>query len=394
VLLSDKTGPFGTKKVEGSHVSGQHSTFATVLRNLVFSNRWAYRLPRHLLYWLAWLLLLTGVYGTRYALTYPVADYGISRTYVLAFWENVPSTLLIGLITYVLLYWALPRFSPRQQWWPLAGVVLALVGAFVLVEGWFTLHLYNPLRESLECAVNNDALPHFFAFTNLLKHGSGMLGVAAAIQLFKQNWREREINLHLRRRQLETELELLRMQLHPHFLFNTLNNLYGQIMEGHNSAAADSVVRLSGLLRYMLYDCNTPHVPLARELAELESYVRLEQLRCHDRLDLAWSVQGNLAGHQIAPLLLWPLVENTFKHGLSEAVEGGWINADIQVRDHTLHFWLANSKTPDAPHPTAPRGLGLENVKRRLDLLYPDHYRLKINDLEDSFTVNLEITLG
>lgn len=363
-----------------------------MLEALVFSKRWNYRLGRHLLYWLFWWFLLALIYGTKTALEDPVVIWGINRSYWIAAKDMFPNLLVIALFMYGLQYVIIPRTYPQKQWilLGLGAVLLALL--CIIIETQLTLHWLNPWRASLGRNFHTGWMAYFFAFTNLLKHGSATSGLAAAIRLLKQNLHEREVNLQLQQRQLETELEMLRLQLHPHFLFNNLNNIYGLIMDGDKKQAGDVVIRLSGLLRYMLHDSAAPLVPLDKELEHLHSYVLLEQIRCADRLELGYSIQGKAKGKQVAPLILLPFVENSFKHGLANAVEGGWINIDIQVRENSLHCWIANSK-PELEESTNGCGIGLSNARKRLELLYPERHQLKIVDGEASFSVSIEIPL-
>ena len=364
-----------------------------MLEALVFSPRWTYRLSGHLLYWLFWWFLLALIYGTKYALEDPNVWWGINRSYWIAAIDMSPNILVIALFMYGLQYGIIPRTYPRGQWLLLMMGAVILAAVCVAIETQIALHWINPWKQRLERPFNEGWMAYFFAFTNLLKHGSATSGLAAAIRLLKQNLREREINLQLQQRQLETELEMLRLQLHPHFLFNNLNNIYGLIMDGDKRQAGDVVIRLSGLLRYMLHESAAALVPLDKELEHLHSYVLLEQIRCADRLELGYSVQGKAKGKQIAPLILLPFVENSFKHGLANAVEGGWINIDIQIRENSLHCWIANSK-PEQTEETNGCGIGLSNARKRLELLYPERHLLKIADQEDSFSVTLEIPLN
>ncbi|AEE47933.1 sensor histidine kinase [Haliscomenobacter hydrossis] len=363
-----------------------------MLESLVFSPRWTFRLGRHLLYWLFWWFLLALIYGTKFALEDPNIWWGINRSYWIAAMDMSPNLLAIALFMYGLQYGIIPHTYPRGKWLLLAVGSLLLAAVCITIETQIALHVINPWKQIIGRSFNVGWMAYFFAFTNLLKHGSATSGLAAAIRLLKQNLREREINSQLQQRQLETELEMLRLQLHPHFLFNNLNNIYGLIMDGDKRQAGDVVIRLSGLLRYMLHESAAPLVPLDKELEHLHSYVLLEQIRCADRLELGYSVQGKAAGKQIAPLILLPFVENSFKHGLANALEGGWINIDIQIREHSLHCWIANSK-PEQVETTNGCGIGLKNSRKRLELLYPNQYTLKIADLEDSFSVTLEIPL-
>lgn len=215
-----------------------------------------------------------------------------------------------------------------------------------------------------------------------------LVWIAFAVKLFKM-WYER------RQAALQAELDFLKGQVHPHFLFNTLNNLYALTL--HNSPRSPAIVLgLSEILRYMLYECNAEKVALKRDVEILQSYIALEKLRYEERLDLTFSINGDIHHQQIAPLLILPLLENAFKHGASEDTGAPWINISMQVSEETLRFKIANSK-PEQTHPEAAKHfgkIGLSNVRKRLSLLYPSAHQLRIVDDEDTFLAILEVQLN
>jgi sensor histidine kinase YesM len=362
------------------------------LENFVFSNLTGVRVARHLLYWVGWWAILAFVYGTKWIWSDPVHWLGINRSYWVAAAEYLPSTVAMAGATYALLYWAIPTFYPRRAWSRLTFFTLLILMASAVFDSLGFLYISNPLRQSLGRETNTLDWIIFIAFTNVLKHAIGSIGLLGAIRLFKQWWHEREINQQLRQTQLESELQWLRLQLHPHFLFNTLNNLYGLIGDRDNKQALEVVERLSGLLRYMLYDTDTPAVPLDKELQHLRDYLLLEKIRCEDRLDIAVSIKGDPSGKNIAPLLLLPFLENSFKHGVAHQIDQAWINLQIRVDDESLSMHLSNGKSDQSPNDVA-CGIGLDNAKRRLALLYPERHRLYIAETEDTYTVKLYLLL-
>lgn len=221
--------------------------------------------------------------------------------------------------------------------------------------------------------------------------------IAVTIRLVKYWYIEKETQHRLEKEKLTVELQLLRSQLHPHFLFNTLNSLYALTLES-SKAAPGAILRLSSLLRYILYECNAPLVSLHQEIDSLKHYIELEKMRFGDRLEISLSFTGDLANRSIAPLLFLPFVENTIKHGISEQLDKSWVSLHLHVEGQTLTFKLINSRTPQtgpgsATRPAAPRssGLGLLNVQRRLALLYPDRHMLKLTPDEDTYMVTLTI---
>ena len=164
------------------------------------------------------------------------------------------------------------------------------------------------------------------------------------------------------------------------------------VLLGDKEAAA-SVLRLSSIMSYMLYECNGHAVDLNKELTLIQDYIELEKLRYGDRLDLSLEVSGQLNGKIITPLLLLPFVENAFKHGVSSSEKNSWIRINIQVVDNELVFMIENSilsvQETDVP---VNSGIGLNNVKKRLEFLYPGKHQLKIT-VEDTYLVNLKIQL-
>ena len=248
--------------------------------------------------------------------------------------------------------------------------------------------LYN----NLICVILN-APPPITRFTPLpYIH---IAGIAGSIKLAKHWYQEQQKTAEAQRERLVAELELLKSQIHPHFLFNTLNNLYAHTLS-QSAQSPEIVLKLSQLLRFMIYDTKSEFISLQREVEILKNYIDLEQLRYGNRLDMSVSITGESAGKMMAPLLLLPFVENSFKYGTSNQLDTCWINLQIDVEDDRLYFKLVNSKDPDLNtgefHTS--RGFGLSNVKRRLELLYPGTHSLVIKDEEDMFLVSLTLPLG
>lgn len=224
-------------------------------------------------------------------------------------------------------------------------------------------------------------------FINAFKSLNLVAWFGIGIKFFKM-WYERK------QAALKAELSALKGQLHPHFLFNTLNNLYSLTLQ-NSPKSSNAVLGLSEMLRYMLYECNTDLVPLSNEIRMLKHYTELEKLRYEERLDLTFNINGDLHNLYIAPLLLLPFIENTFKHGASEKPGHNWININLTVDGNVLKLKASNSK-PEQVEQDAGRhfgNIGLQNVKKRLELLYPQQHNLKILDDDEAFLIVLELTL-
>ncbi|MEM6771160.1 MAG: histidine kinase, partial [Bacteroidota bacterium] len=192
----------------------------------------------------------------------------------------------------------------------------------------------------------------------------------------------------------QAELRLLKAQIHPHFLFNTLNNLYSLTVE-KSDQAPEVVERLSEMLDYQLYQCNTPKVAVRKEIELLENYIQLESLRYGKRLRLSFEHSVDDPGAQIAPLILISPVENAFKHGASGNADSPFIEIQLNVTAGMLYFNVRNNKPPIAitDHTEYTEGIGLNNIRKQLRLLYPDQHVLTIEETEQEFHLSLVITL-
>ena len=220
----------------------------------------------------------------------------------------------------------------------------------------------------------------------------GILGVSIAY-FFLKEWAKADVlRVKLEANQLSTEVKFLRSQVNPHFLFNTLNNLFSMAQAKGNDDLADGISKLSGMMRYMIYDSNAESVPLNKEIEYLEDCITLNKLRyADDEAKVTFDYPAQPAGVTIAPMLFIPFVENAFKHGVAIGQTSA-IDIAIIISNQKLIFTCVNPKYK-AKKMDEESGIGLENVKRRLDLLYPGKHQLQISDGDREYFVNLEIDL-
>ncbi|HTF21634.1 MAG TPA: histidine kinase [Chryseolinea sp.] len=191
--------------------------------------------------------------------------------------------------------------------------------------------------------------------------------------------------------QLATELKFLRSQVSPHFLFNVLNNLVS--MARHKSDLLEpSLIKLSGLMRYMLYETNESRVSIAKEIDYIKSYIELTKMRFEEDVDIRTTIQGEDNGYAIEPMLLIPLVENAFKHGVT-AGSNPFVSIDLRITDHVLSLSVKNSRAENGSSKDSNSGIGLNNLAARLKLLYPHRHNLAIEESTDVFHANLTIKL-
>lgn len=200
-------------------------------------------------------------------------------------------------------------------------------------------------------------------------------------------------NLELERNNIRLELDYLKSQVNPHFLFNTLNGVYSLVVDSEPKAA-EIILKLSDLMRYSLYEANSDQVALHREVKFIKDYVSLERNRHKASTQIILEISGDTGNLQIPPLLLVTFVENAFKHGINNTIKASWIKISLSIEDAVLSFNVSNSKSGKMKNEIVQGGIGLWNVRKRLDILYPNRHRLEIKNAEDIFTVNLEIHLS
>ena len=213
------------------------------------------------------------------------------------------------------------------------------------------------------------------------------------ITLFRIWYNEQLNNIKLRHEQRVTELSYLKAQIHPHFLFNTINNIYSTTIHSQEKTP-HLLMKLSEVLRYIIYETKSQKIPLVNEIEMIESYIELEKVRYGDRLKLLFNKKGNFSNIEIAPLLFLPLVENSFKHGAAESIGTNWISIDIESTGKRLLFKVENSIEKSNLKRVAQGGVGLENLQRRLNLIYRDNHTLELFNEDNSFlsilTLNFE----
>lgn len=193
---------------------------------------------------------------------------------------------------------------------------------------------------------------------------------------------------------MRADIDLLRSQINPHFFFNALNNIFAITQRNKDDEAGQAIMKLSGLMRYMIYDSDVPEISLSSEIEHIASYLEVARLRFgkDEKVDIRFHTEGNFQNDKIAPLLLVPFVENAFKHGIGTKGEG-YVHLDFRREAGNLHFRIENPVLEKGESLRKHSGIGLENVKKRLQLLYPDRHRLDISTSDGNFRVELSIRL-
>jgi Histidine kinase len=341
----------------------------------------------HIVFWLVVISVLTIFYGTG------LPNYGIGFNIIMML---LPVHVLYF---YTVAYRVLPKFLYRRKYGKLLLSLLCCTFVFAFIYRVIEICFADPYLYHILVKENPDfkwkklngtfwqQLTNPIYIINALEQSNFVFLVAIALKFIKMWIEKRQLTV-------QAELSALKSQIHPHFLFNTLNNLYALTL--HQSPQSPTIVLgLSDILRYMLYECNTDNVLLSRDVAVMQHYVALEKLRYEERLDLNFSITGDISSQKIPPLLMLPLIENAFKHGTSETIEEAWINIDLFLKNNQLKFKISNSKPIDDSNKVKKAGgqIGLNNVKKRLELLFPYAHHLQVFNEEEMFVVILDIDL-
>tara|TARA_R110002110_G_scaffold199907_2_gene410647 strand:+ start:159 stop:1211 length:1053 start_codon:yes stop_codon:yes gene_type:complete len=331
----------------------------------------------HIMFWCGVLLFYTYFFGV------DSSDF----SYVLSFsLFLMPITIAT---TYVFIYKIIPEYliTKRYFLFGLYSLYTLIISAYLIVISVFYGLVYLSNFEYSNMAPISKSLL-FVAIAVYL-----VVIIVSAFKLLKLNLKHTEEAKKLETKILETQLKLkeqelnyLKMQIHPHFLFNTLNTMYGFALKKADETP-EMILKLSNLLDYLLYQVDKPFVSLNDEINHINDYIELEKMRFNDKLHIHFETENILEDTKIAPMLLLPFVENSFKHG---SLKKGILNVNIKLycEIKSLFFEIENTSNTNA---ISENGIGLENIKKRLDMIYKDQYTLNINNENGLFKVNLKL---
>ncbi|WP_338876459.1 histidine kinase [Spirosoma sp. SC4-14] len=299
-----------------------------------------------------------------------------------------------ALAVYFNLYFLIPRYLEKSHFARyISYLALTVVCATLCVVSGYYVSSYVSGRTIADLFGQSACFNTFLS--NALPSTVASMTLAMSIKLTK-NWiQTRQRQQLLEKEKLETELTFLKNQFNPHFLFNTINSIFFLIHKNPDMASA-SLAKFSDLLRYQLYECNDQQIPLSREIAYLENFIELERLRQNANVEVSVDIVSVLDADYltIAPFIVLTFVENAFKHVSHHHDQSNWIELKVALQGTKLILHVANSTTTN-PVAEAIRhgGIGLKNVRRRLDLLYPDHYELDVENNGDQFQIHLQLWL-
>ncbi|RYF99163.1 MAG: GHKL domain-containing protein, partial [Chitinophagaceae bacterium] len=285
-------------------------------------------------------------------------------------------TLLLAMVCYLNIYFLFQHlFKANRYPFYFVGVLTAL-GLYAFFQGLIDEYFSGSGLQTLHRFYYNFSIGFFYvAFT-------------LSLELSKR-WYAQNLLLHqVRAEKLNAELQYLKAQLNPHFLFNSLNTIYFQI-DSSNSEARESLQKFSDLLRYQLYESNADKIPIEKEIAYVTGYVDLQRLRKNSRYNIRLNISEGVKEFSIAPLLLLPFVENAFKHLSAFTDRENMVDIKFCRKGNGFYFTVVNTFNGQHLVSPEPGGIGLQNVKRRLELLYGGNYDLAINQSQDEFAVKL-----
>ena len=335
--------------------------------------------------WLGRHLLLWGVTFSVFFLTHFTAIPTLVKTIQIGLLLLPYRMVLI----YMALYWVLPPVLIQNNRLFTSRLVIYLIAGVLLGFFWVAYVMLPYDTGRIVWFPEFEKIAKISLWINALM----MVGVVVGIKLYQIRHRREQANQQLIRETLTISLQVLKAQIHPHFLFNTLNNLYSLTLK-QSPSAPDMVLKLSGLLHYMIHECAASVVPLTQEIQFLRNYIELEKMRYGPRLHVHSAIGGNIDTQQIEPLLLIPFVENAFKHGSAKQIGDTRIEFILTVADNYLAFRVDNSidQLPPTQSDKA-SGIGLTNVRKRLALLYPKAHSLIIRPELGRFSVELSLHL-
>jgi sensor histidine kinase YesM len=353
----------------------------------IFTNKFPQRLYRHLVFWLAYY-----TFSTLVVFHDGLEIIGFRPWILVAASEQVFHDIPQIIFCYSIVYYLIPTFWNQRKYAAFViGLTVLSVGVFCFYF-WEHMVIFKAIHFNAGLKFRPPEVVFWFTLISFLTFFPLTATLMIAIKTLKNFYIKSKENKQLAQENASAELQLLKAQIHPHFLFNTLNNIYSFALS-KSVEAPGLVSKLSDTIRYMITDCNTELVDLQKEVKMLQDYIALESVRYGERLRLNIDIDLDDDNIMIAPLLMIPFVENCFKHGTSMMTGKQWIDLKISFTNGRLDFKVANSKPAQVACAPNKLHIGLANVKKRLTLLYPGKHSLNINTTDTSYAVHMKIQL-
>jgi sensor histidine kinase YesM len=358
----------------------------------IFSEERKHKAFRHLAFWsLWWLYFLLCFFlfqqplpGRSQPFYVTTGNHLLLKTFLLV--------LLYALACYPLIYFILPEII-KGKWLKSVAYLISLCLLLSIASHFLYWNIFSFIDPLFETSKTNQQLNRLWPAINLgLMNFIKVAAAAAIIKYVKYWWLKQKESQRLEKEKINADLQLLKAQVHPDFLFKTLNNIYTHAVSS-SPLTSGMLLKLSDLLSYMLYECDRSLVPLEKEIAMMKEYMQLENIRHHDELEMEVNIKGDLKGKTIAPFLLLPFIQNSIKH-CNQMTEQFWINLDIRTEGDHFSMKLANGMSEKIQDHSSFAANGLANVQKRLTLLYPGKHELKMTSEQEMFIVFLNIRLN
>lgn len=331
--------------------------------------------------------------------------------------SNIPIWVLYIILFGVNFYIFIPKFLLRGKYLLYALIILLIAGSVSISVSFYKMALYRDVLEvsiikesqrtditvyrksrnirEIELQIIDSYSNRFYSPFNVLNltstYGMVIVIILGIVVALIKKWQNREAIVNeIRQQKIESELAYLKQQINPHFLFNSLNSIYSLILP-HSEKASDVVLKLSAILRYMLYETDRDRVILSQELSIMSDYIELQKLKCLDTSGITYDFIGDFDNYYIEPLIFIPFIENAFKYGANSS-DKSEINIVVKCANEKLHFFVKNvilNNNKIKGH----NGIGVKNISRRLDIIYGNEYLMDIKNENNIFTVNIVISV-
>ena len=302
-------------------------------------------------------------------------------------WPVTVGTAINVLLFYAVALWLIPLFIQQKQgkkfWLWLAGLFVGLTLIETLLDFFFLEYIYSTVDEPFISQFLTNGIIHFIIVSLALGYG------------FTRNWLVNERRQQeLTKEKLTAELNFLKTQLNPHFLFNVLNMAYSSASRSGDEQTADIIEKLSGLMRYMVYDSNVDKIAVEKEIQYIQNYIRLQKMRFSEDMPVkvTFEVKGNYQGQVITPLILIPFIENAFKYGV-KLEQPSEIFLTLNFQNGEMEFTARNPVFASTGTDKSSSGVGIQNTRKRLEIMYPNKHKLNIKDNGKEYLVKLLISL-
>lgn len=330
-----------------------------------------------------WVMLLLVVFAFE--------NYGYAENFnVSFFFQYVFAFVVFIVVSYFNIWYLIPRVFRKKKYAHYAGALILSVITGTLIIILFREAMFALGYKGTEAGEHSDNNTSYFVH---LIFGQGMLLISTTLFYVMEEWiRLQGITIKMQEtegQKIQSELQALKAQINPHFLFNTLNNIYSHSLE-NSAKTPEMIIKLSELMSYILYECSDEKVPVANELNFVRNYIELEKLRYEDQLLITLNILEKEPGQSMVPLIFVAFIENAFKHLGSNGKGKAYVHVNIEINTKQIKLQVQNSIAESSPKiQNKESGIGIENVRKRLDLLYAGNYNLEIGERGQEFFVEL-----